>query len=133
MIRGRWAGKESRLFQRLATRAARTLALNEDVPPKRWIKIGAWVGVGVLLAIAFAERDDIASFIQTVPSPAQSGRRGATEEGQGRGLPATLTSLASPMLRPAARKDWPKGIRNPHISRSQPMAKRLRDGTEKRS
>ncbi len=48
-------------------------ALDEDVPPKRWIKIGAWIGAGVLLAIVFAERDDIASFIQTFHPPHDQG------------------------------------------------------------
>jgi hypothetical protein len=44
-------------------------ALDEDVPPKRWVKIGAWVGIGVLLAIALTYLHDIASFLHGLAPP----------------------------------------------------------------
>ena len=39
-------------------------ALDEQVPPKRWVKIGVWVGVGVLLAIALTCLHDIAGWVR---------------------------------------------------------------------
>ncbi len=44
-------------------------AIGESVPGKRWVKIGAWVGVGVFAAISFSYRDDIATALQWLHPP----------------------------------------------------------------
>ena len=44
-------------------------ALNEDVPAKRWIKIGAWIGAGVFLAIVLIYFQDIAAYIHGLAPP----------------------------------------------------------------
>ena len=44
-------------------------ALDEQIPPKRWIKIGAWVGVGVLLAISLTYLHDVAAFVHGLAPP----------------------------------------------------------------
>ena len=44
-------------------------ALDEDVPAKRWIKIGAWIGAGVFLAIMLIYLQDIASYIHGLAPP----------------------------------------------------------------
>ena len=43
--------------------------LDEEIPPKRWIKIGAWVGAGVLLAISLTYLHDISSFLHGLAPP----------------------------------------------------------------
>ena len=44
-------------------------ALDEQVPPKRWVKIGAWVGIGVLLAITLTELHDIEALVHRLAPP----------------------------------------------------------------
>jgi hypothetical protein len=44
-------------------------ALDEDVPPKRWIKIGAWIGAGVFLAIVLTYLHDIEGYIHGLAPP----------------------------------------------------------------
>ena len=44
-------------------------ALNESVPPRRWIKIGAWVGTGVFLAIILTYLHDIETFVHGLAPP----------------------------------------------------------------
>ena len=47
--------------------------LDEEIPPKRWIKIGAWVGAGVLLAISLTYLHDISSFLHGLAPPHDKG------------------------------------------------------------
>ncbi len=44
-------------------------ALDEDVPPRRWIKIGAWVGIGIFLAIILTYVHDIETFVHGLAPP----------------------------------------------------------------
>ena len=44
-------------------------ALDEQVPPKRWFKIGAWVGIGVLLAITLTYLHDIEALVHRLAPP----------------------------------------------------------------
>ena len=44
-------------------------ALDEQVPPKRWVKIGAWVGIGVLLAITLTRLQDIETLVHRLAPP----------------------------------------------------------------
>ncbi|WP_165361239.1 hypothetical protein [Lichenibacterium ramalinae] len=39
------------------------------MPPKRWVKIGAWVGIGVLLAITLTELHDIEALVHRLAPP----------------------------------------------------------------
>lgn len=44
-------------------------AIGESVPRARWVKVGAWAGVGVLAAISFAHRDAMVGFLERLHPP----------------------------------------------------------------
>lgn len=57
-------------------------ALDEDVPARRWIKIGAWVGCGVFLAIILIYLHEIEAYVHGLAPPHDK-----------HGLPAILRDL----------------------------------------
>ena len=63
-------------------------AIGENVPRARWVKVGAWVGVGIFAAISVAHRDDVAAAIEWFHPPHDDAAQPPPTPRRGRDTPA---------------------------------------------